>query len=226
MLRAAAEVASERGLGSVVIHYSPTRKNAPARALLESLNGAQSMEGGYRIATVELAQFKFKPSENKHVLAESPSVAPAAAAIAHGDYAAIASLKGDPERLLSALSGSAGVALLDGTATEQCVASLWAGMLPVTKLTVDEDFFDLGGHSLLAVQLLTRIRETFGVELSLDLVYSDKLTIRRLSAIIDNGGLVPEHDPDNLSDAEYAALLAEVENLSDEEVQALLEDAQ
>ena len=80
--------------------------------------------------------------------------------------------------------------------------------------------------SLLAVQLLTRIRETFAVELSLDLIYSDKLTIRRLAAIVDNGGQVPDSDPGQLSEAEYAALLAEVESLSDEEVQALLGDAQ
>ena len=225
MLREVAAVASGRGLGSVVIHYSPTRKNSPARVLLESLAGAESIEGGYRIGTVQLARFEFKPSQAKPVLAAPQKVVPVAAAVAHGDYAAIAALRDDPERLLAALSVSAGVALMDGTASEQRVASIWAGMLPVTKLGVDDDFFDLGGHSLLAVQLLTRIRETFGVELSLDLVYSAKLTIRRLSAIIDNGGLVPEDDSANLSDAEYAALLAEVENLSDEEVRALLEDA-
>jgi hypothetical protein len=54
------------------------------------------------------------------------------------------------------------------------------------------------------------------------LIYSDKLTIRRLAAIIEHGGAIPEEDTAELSEEEYASLLAEVENLSDEEVQALL----
>ena len=220
MLREAATISGKR---AVVIHYSPTKRNAPARALLESLPGGEVIDTGYRIPAAKLAQVAFKPSQ--HVVAASEETKPAVATTPRGDYGAIAALKGDPDRLLEVLQQSS-AHVVDGSSTEQCVASLWASMLPVTKLGLDDDFFDLGGHSLLAVQLLTRIRETFGVELSLDLVYSDKLTIRRLAAIVDNGGTAPEGELGNLSEAEYAALLAEVENLSDEEVQALLGDAQ
>ena len=223
MLREAASVAAARGLAFVLIQYSQTRKNMPARALLESLLGSAVVEGGSRVASAELAKFEFKPNVSRPAPGTGEMVAPAAA-VAHGDYAAIAALRGDPERLLAAMRVTRGVAF-EGTPTEQGIAAIWAGMLPITKLAVDDDFFDLGGHSLLAVQLLTRIREMFGVELSLDLVYSDKLTVRRLAAIIDNGGTVPDDESGVLSDEEYAALLAEVEGLSDEEVQALLGDA-
>ena len=42
-----------------------------------------------------------------------------------------------------------------------------------------DNFFDLGGHSLLAVLLLLRIGESFGVELSIDDVYSGHADARR-----------------------------------------------
>ena len=225
MLREAASIAEARHLPIVEIRYAPTRKNAPARTLLDLLTGAEPVDSGYRIPAAELARFQFKPSKPEPGSPNSQT-APSPAT-PHGDYAAIAALKGDPELLLAALDHRrADVILEGGTVTEQRLAAIWAGMLPVTKLDLDDDFFDLGGHSLLAVQLLTRIRETFGLELSLDLVYSNKLTIRRLAAIIDNGGRIPDEELTNLSDEEYSALLAEVENLSEEEVQALLRDGQ
>lgn len=223
MLREAAAVAVARGLAFVLIQYSQTRKNMPARVLLESLVGSAVIEGGSRVASVELAKFECKPSVGRPAPVTGEIVA-SAATMPHGDHAAIAALRGDPERLLAAIRVTRGVAF-EGTPTEQGIAAIWAAMLPITKLAVDDDFFDLGGHSLLAVQLLTRIRETFGVELSLDLVYSNKLTVRSLAAIIDNGGTVPDDESGALSDEEYAALLAQVEGLSDEEVHALLGDA-
>lgn len=223
MLREAATLAAARGLPDVLVHYTPTRKNTPARSLLDSLgSSAVVVDGGYRIAAGQLAKFEFKPSKPAPTVPQTAKERAATGAV-HGDYAAIAALRNDARRLLAALDQPrAGVVLAYGSATEQRVAGIWAGMLPVTKLGLDDDFFDLGGHSLLAVQLLTRIRETFGVELSLDLIYSDKLTIRRLGAIVDNSGAIPEESSSELSEEEYAALLEEVENLSDEEVQALL----
>jgi hypothetical protein len=81
---------------------------------------------------------------------------------------------------------------------------------------VHDNFFDLGGHSLLAVVLLLRVKEEFGVELSVDDVYSGTLTLRELAQTIEArqaGDVAPE---------EYQALLAEIEGLSDDEVRALL----
>jgi amino acid adenylation domain-containing protein len=53
------------------------------------------------------------------------------------------------------------------TATEELVAQIWGEVLKVEKISTDENFFDLGGHSLLATQVISRIRETFQLEIPL-----------------------------------------------------------
>ncbi|HEX8393727.1 MAG TPA: amino acid adenylation domain-containing protein, partial [Longimicrobium sp.] len=52
------------------------------------------------------------------------------------------------------------------TPAEEVVAGIWARVLGVTP-GVHDNFFDLGGHSLRATQVVSRIREAFGVNLPL-----------------------------------------------------------
>jgi acyl carrier protein len=50
---------------------------------------------------------------------------------------------------------------------EKILCALYEGVLNQERVSVTGNFFDLGGHSLLATQLVTRIRETFSLDLPL-----------------------------------------------------------
>ena len=134
------------------------------------------------------------------------------------DYAHIANHLASASAILQAIRSSHAQpqSTESMTETEEQLARIWADLLERPLVSVTDNFFDLGGHSLLAVLLLLRIRESFGVELSIDDVYSGTLTLSDLAASIETaqlGGIDPE---------DYAALLAEIEGLSDEEARQLL----
>ena len=52
------------------------------------------------------------------------------------------------------------------TAVEEMLAEIWHEVLGVERVGIHDSFFDLGGHSLKATQVLSRVEELFGVELS------------------------------------------------------------
>ncbi len=57
------------------------------------------------------------------------------------------------------------------TETEELVSSVWAGLLKQERVGREDNFFELGGHSLLATQLMSRLREAFGVDAPLRLLF-------------------------------------------------------
>jgi amino acid adenylation domain-containing protein len=53
------------------------------------------------------------------------------------------------------------------TPVEEMLAGLVCEVLGAQSVGLDDDFFELGGHSLLATQLMSRVRDTFEVEIAL-----------------------------------------------------------
>ena len=89
------------------------------------------------------------------------------------------------------------------TEIQERLASIVASLLSVNGVGIDDNFFNLGGHSLLGAQMIARISDTFGVDLSLLSVFDDP-TVRGMSVEIER------------------LLIEKVSAMSEEEAQSLL----
>jgi acyl carrier protein len=57
--------------------------------------------------------------------------------------------------------------LAQGSCAER-LAAIWRELLDVAAVGPDDDFFDLGGHSVFALQTVHRVFDEFGVEVTID----------------------------------------------------------
>jgi acyl carrier protein len=208
------------GFGATVeTRLIPTKKNAPAQQFLDSIAGATKAESIYRFPVESLHGLEWK----------SPAAVAGPATVDRSidnmqrppDYVRIAQSLSTPAQIVSEMRRqSRGALASPSSETEAGLAEIWADLLKLTSISASDNFFDLGGHSLLAVLLLVRIHETFGVELSIDDVYSGGLTLAELAQRIDLLRL------GDLDSAEYAELLREIEALSDEQARQLLAESE
>jgi FkbH-like protein len=199
MVERLGEIAAERGLARVEIPFVAGQRNRPAALFLESLRVERKRGQTHFREVRENASDPFSASI---------------------DYWKIATELRDPERILERIRmASRRPAPVSSapprTPLERELAELWAGLLNLAAVGIHDNFFELGGHSLLAVQLLSRVRQVYGVELSLEVVYSGEFTVAELAKAVERKEI-------EQAGGDYPELLKELEELSDEEVRALL----
>lgn len=70
------------------------------------------------------------------------------------------------------------------TRLEELVAGIWAEVLGLERVGINDNFFDLGGHSLIATQVMVRVRRMTDVELPLRVLFEGP-TVAKLAAEIE-----------------------------------------
>ena len=98
---------------------------------------------------------------------------------------------------------------------EEVLAQIWADLLELECVGVNDNFFNIGGHSLLAIRVISRVRQVFGIELPLIALFENP-TLVGLAAQVDQLKIVGN------TTNEMANLLVEIESLSDEEAERRL----
>ena len=99
--------------------------------------------------------------------------------------------------------------------TEERLAGILQEVLGIDRVGIDDDFTELGGDSLLAIQVIARIRESFGVELKLRALFEAPSVAQLAVEVLAAGSR--EAEPELLE-----GLLEDLDGLSEEEVEALL----
>ena len=224
MLAELGRIAQQRGLAAVEARFVRSPRNRPALLFLESVGlPFQSVRGEalvFQFPADVAAKMEYVPSAGPRPQAEARTEA----TVDRGaiPYARIAHEMRNVEQILQLCGTEAPrrrspAALSEPRSDlERRLCRIWSSMLHVEPVGIEDNFFDLGGHSLLAVQLLSRLKEELGIELSLEVVYGADFTVAELAKAIEL------REIEMAGADQYAALLAEVESLSDDEVHELL----
>lgn len=104
------------------------------------------------------------------------------------------------------------------TPTEKWLAETIAEWLELERVSIDDDFFELGGDSIKALRILSRVRDTFQVELPQTVLFSVQFTVVEMANLID------QYQLEAVDEKELASLLDELDDLSDEDAKARLDD--
>jgi len=121
------------------------------------------------------------------------------------------------------------------SAEEAVMAGIWCQVLALDRVGAEDDFFELGGHSLLATVVVSRLRDLYGVELTVRSVF-EAPTIRDLSARVSELVRLQRDARAERAEGDEPADLAaripgdhpvraieDLDQLSDEQVDQLLE---
>jgi FkbH-like protein len=236
MLAKLGEIASERGLDRTDVRYRPTSKNSPALAFLDSVGASfkEQADGDYvfRFPSEFAVHVTFAADvmDRANALPAEPPYSNSEPAVANDAARAKADLWGlimeemhDVEHIHSVVSAqrsvqttSAAPFVPPSVPVEQTLAAIYSEVLGVEQIGIYDNFFDLGGHSLLAMQVLSRVRETFQVDIPIGVLFTSEFTINDLAREIGKN-CIEQASPEQLDH-----VLQQLDGLSDEEVKGIL----
>jgi 2-polyprenyl-3-methyl-5-hydroxy-6-metoxy-1,4-benzoquinol methylase/acyl carrier protein len=113
------------------------------------------------------------------------------------------------------------------TPAEEQLAKIWGEVLKLKQIGANDDFFQLGGHSLLATQVISRVREHFGLELPLRYLFEFPTVSGLAVAIVEFERKAETGAPTVITrrpELEASDLLARIDQLTDEQVESLLNE--
>ena len=103
------------------------------------------------------------------------------------------------------------------TPVEEALAHIWADVLGLDQVGIDDDFMELGGDSLSASQVVSRVTGELGVDIPLRSLF-------QASTVADMALAVTQGHATQKGDAELASVLAELEDMTPEQVRESLVD--
>lgn len=79
------------------------------------------------------------------------------------------------------------------TKTEKIIANIWSKHLPTNDITPVSNFFEIGGDSLRMINVLLKVNEKFGINVSPRFLHTNS-TLRAFSLVVDFA-LEAQHKP-------------------------------
>jgi NAD(P)-dependent dehydrogenase (short-subunit alcohol dehydrogenase family)/acyl carrier protein len=118
----------------------------------------------------------------------------------------------DVQRLGSTISNSSATTEPEACAvpsnqTEKTLARIWQDVLGIERVGIHDNFFELGGNSLVGIQLMSRLRREFMLDLPMSSLFASP-TVAGLAACV-SASLLEKEDAEELE-----RMIAEIESLS------------
>ena len=105
------------------------------------------------------------------------------------------------------------------TPLEEVIAGIWTHVLQREPIGVTDNFFALGGHSLRAVQVISRVRQTFQVDIPLQALFETP-TVAGLAETLLTSEIVPGRT------AHIAKVRQQIDSMSANQIRARLQGKQ
>ncbi|MBI4524346.1 MAG: non-ribosomal peptide synthetase [Deltaproteobacteria bacterium] len=120
-----------------------------------------------------------------------------------------------PERIRPSLDRSYAPPITEG---EHRLVQIWEKVLDIRPIGVHDNFFDLGGHSLAATRVISRVIQTFQLDIPLRSLF-DSPTVAEMAKVITL------NQARKANQEKLERMLNEVEAMSDEEAERVLKNA-